>query len=75
MSEQSFIDKEIAIRKENDINLLVELLYLYYKNDKEFKEKHVLNALHDNVIYEEKEKEILLEEAKKRLSKKYNIKI
>ncbi len=71
--KDNFITGEINIRKEHDITLLKDLLYYYYKNSDNYNEKHVLNALHDDVLYEESEKEELLKKAKELLKKEYNI--
>ena len=73
MKDNNFIEGEIAIRKEHDLNLLKDLLYYYYKNNNNFNEKHVLNALHDNVLYEDEEKEELLNKAKELVIKEYNV--
>ncbi len=75
MSNGEFIKGEIKIRKKFDIELLSELLYYNYKNDDNYNEKYILNALHDNIIYNQTEKEKLLEEAKKKVLEKYNIKL
>lgn len=69
----NFTDGEINIRKEHDLNLLKDLLVYYYKNSDNFNENHVLNALHDNVLYEDDEKEELLKKAKELATKEYNI--
>lgn len=75
MIESSFIEGEIEIRKKNDIKLLTELLNYYYLHDNNFNINHVINALHDNIIYDDKEKDNLLKESKKLLLEKYNIKL
>ena len=75
MIESVFIEGEIEIRKKNDIKLLTELLNFYYLHDNNFNINHVINALHDNIIYDDKEKDNLLKESKKLLLEKYNIKL
>ena len=71
MGEKEFIDGEREIRKKYDLLLLVELLNFYYKNTDIFEVKNVVNSLHDAVIYDYKEKEELIEEAKKIVKEKY----
>ena len=73
MKDNNFIEGEIAIRKEHDLKLLKDLLYYYYKNSSNFNEEHILNALHDNVLYEDNEKKELLDKAKELIIKEYNI--
>ena len=73
MKDNNFVEGEIAIRKEHDLNLLKDLLYYYYKNSSNFNEEHVLNALHDDELYEEEEKEELLNKAKELAIKENNI--
>ena len=75
MIESVFIEGEIEIRKKNDIKLLTELLNFYYLHDNNFNINHVINALHDNIIYDDKEKDNQLKESKKLLLEKYNIKL
>ena len=75
MSENEFIAGERKIRKEHNLLLLIDLLYYYYQNSVSFDVNKVVNSLQDAIIYDEKEKEELINEAKEKLKNKYNVEL
>lgn len=75
MSENEFIEGERKIRRKYYLLLLVDLLRYYYQNSSKFNVNNIVNSLQDAIVYDELEKEELVEEAKKILRNKYDIKI
>ena len=75
MSENEFIEGERKIRRKYYLLLLVDLLHYYYQNSSKFNVNNIVNSLQDAIVYDELEKEELVEEAKKILRNKYDIKI
>ena len=75
MSENEFIESERKIRRKYNLLLLVDLLRYYYQNSSKFNVNNIVNSLQDAIVYDELEKEELVEEAKKILRNKYDIKI
>lgn len=75
MSENEFIEGERKIRRKYNLLLLVDLLHYYYQNSSKCNVNNIVNSLQDAIVYDELEKEELVEEAKKILRNKYDIMI
>ena len=75
MDQNKFIEGEKEIRRKYHLLLLVELIKYYYDNKVEIKVNNILNSLQDMVVYNDNEKEKLINDASNYLLEKYNIKI
>ena len=73
MSNDELFNLEKKIKMKHEMNMLVDLLLLYYENNKEININYIYNAMKDSIVYTDEEKNSIINGALQLLKDEHSI--